>query len=97
MNKRYPYSGKQYALETIILEIVGKLANYISGNAKTLDLKAPEFSIEHIDPVLKDRILTMTPEERKAKKISKSTLWYQMKMLNRGKAIKVYDRGRVKI
>ena len=39
----------------------------------------------------------MTPEERKAKKINKSTLWYQKKMLKEGKAIKVYDKVRAKI
>ncbi|MEM3845762.1 MAG: CRISPR-associated endonuclease Cas1 [Candidatus Parvarchaeota archaeon] len=97
LNKKYPYRGKQYALETIIFETVRKLANYIEGNVKTLDLKSPEFCIEHIDPELKDKILSMTPEERKAKKINKSTLWYQKKMLNEGKAIKVYDKVRVKI
>ncbi|MEM3192508.1 MAG: hypothetical protein QW292_10580 [Candidatus Parvarchaeota archaeon] len=97
MNKRYPYRGKQYTLETIIFETVRKLANYISGNSKTLDLKVPEFSIEHIDPVLKDRILTMILKEIKPKKINKSTLWYEKKMLNQGKTTKIYDRVRVKV
>ncbi|MEM3290915.1 MAG: hypothetical protein QW046_05295 [Candidatus Micrarchaeaceae archaeon] len=46
-----------------------KLANYISGNIKTLDLASPEFAIKYIDSELKDRILSMTPMERKAKKI----------------------------
>ncbi|MEM3828884.1 MAG: hypothetical protein QXP36_06695 [Conexivisphaerales archaeon] len=68
MNKRYSYRGKQYALETIIFETVSKLAKYIGGNTKTLDLRTFDFCIEHIDPELKDKILTMTPEKRKAKK-----------------------------
>ncbi|MEM0143192.1 MAG: CRISPR-associated endonuclease Cas1 [Candidatus Parvarchaeum sp.] len=97
MNKKYEYKGKQYALETIIFETVRKLANYISGNAKTLDLKTPEFTIEHIDSEIRNKILTMTPEEIKAKNINKSTLWYQKKMLKDGKTIKVYDKVRVKI
>lgn len=97
MNRKYPFKGKQYALETIVFENIKKLANYVSGNSKTLDLKSPDFTIEHIDSEMKDRILTMTPEERKAKKINKSTLWYQKKMLNQGKALKVYDKVRVKI
>ncbi|MEM3941145.1 MAG: hypothetical protein QW538_05155, partial [Thermoplasmatales archaeon] len=46
-----------------------KLANYISGNIKTLDLASPEFAIKYIDSELKDRILSMTSIERKAKKI----------------------------
>lgn len=97
MNRKYPFKGKQYALETIIFETIRKLANYISGNAKNLDLKSPEFRIEHIDSQLKDKILTMTPEERKATNINKSTLWYQKKMLKEGKVTKVYDKVRVKI
>lgn len=97
MNRKYPFKGKQYALETLIFETLRKIANYVSGNSKVLDLKAPEFTIEHIDSGLKEKILTMTPEERKAKDINKSTLWYQKKMLKEGKAIKVYDKVRVKI
>ncbi|MEM3846714.1 MAG: hypothetical protein QXU98_13550, partial [Candidatus Parvarchaeota archaeon] len=73
-----------------------RLANYISGYTKTLDLKAPDLSVEHIDFELKDNILTMTPERSKAKKINKSTLWYEKKMLSRGKAIKIYNEVRVK-
>ncbi|MEM4056658.1 MAG: hypothetical protein QW578_06460, partial [Thermoplasmatales archaeon] len=51
------------------LETIMKLANYISGNIKTLDLASPEFAIKYIDSELKDRILSMTSMERKAKKI----------------------------
>jgi hypothetical protein len=46
---------------------------------------------------MKDRILTMTIEERKARNINKSTLWYQKKMLNQGSALKVYNKARVKV
>ncbi|MEM3845817.1 MAG: hypothetical protein QXU98_08960 [Candidatus Parvarchaeota archaeon] len=45
---------------------------------------------------MKDNILTITPEGSKAKKINKSTLWYEKKMLSRGKAIKIYNEVRVK-
>ena len=41
---------------------------------KSLDLKSPDFKIEHIDSEMKDKILTMTIEERKARNINKSTL-----------------------
>ncbi|MEM3872261.1 MAG: hypothetical protein QXE05_06855 [Nitrososphaeria archaeon] len=69
INGKYAYKDKQYALEIIIFETVRKLANYVSGNANSLDLKVPAFSIKHIDQVLKDKILIMTPEERKTKNI----------------------------
>ena len=65
MNKEYAYKDKQYALETIIFESVRKLANYISGKSKTIDLESPEFGIGHIDSELKDKTLTMTPEEKR--------------------------------
>ena len=52
---------------------------------------------EHIDSEIRNKIRTMTPEKRRAKQINKSTLWYQKKMLNQGKALKVYDKVRVKI
>ena len=54
-------------------------------------------TIEHLDSEIRDKIRIMTPEERGAKKINKSTLWHQKKMLNQGKALKVYDKARVKI
>ena len=77
--------------------MIRKLENYVSGNSETLGLTPPEFRIQHIDSELKDKILAMTPEERKPKKINKSTLWYQKKMLKEGEAITVYDKVRVKI
>ena len=63
---------------------------------KNLD-RVNDFTIEHIDSETMDKVLTMTPEERKAKKLNKSTSWYQKKMLNQEKAIKVYDEVRVRI
>ncbi|MEM4104814.1 MAG: hypothetical protein QXF80_07465 [Thermoplasmatales archaeon] len=76
MNRKYAYKSKQYALETIIFETVRKLANYVSRKSKTIDLVSPDFTIQYIDSEMKDKILTMAPEERKAKNINKSTLWY---------------------
>ncbi|MEM3322488.1 MAG: hypothetical protein QXY02_06010 [Conexivisphaerales archaeon] len=63
MNKKYVYKGKRYALETTIFESVRKVANYIDGISRTLDLQSPEFKIEHIDHERKDKILTMIPKE----------------------------------
>ncbi|MEM0135704.1 MAG: hypothetical protein QXU18_10865 [Thermoplasmatales archaeon] len=94
MIKGYPFKDKQYALEIIIFETVRKPVNYVSENAKNLDIKSPVFTIEWIDSEMMERILTTTSVERKAKYINKSTLWYQKKMLNEGKAIKFYDKVR---
>ena len=48
-----------------------------------------------IDTIAK--ILTLTTEERKAKGINKSTLWYQQKKIKEGKTIRVYNKIRGKI
>jgi CRISPR-associated protein Cas1 len=97
LNKRYPFNNKYYALETIILETVRKIANYISGDSKTFHLMIPEFSLEHIESDAIDKLLTMTTEERKAKGINKSILWYQRNNLKMGKNIKIYNKVKVKI
>ncbi|MEM3334993.1 MAG: hypothetical protein QXW48_02150 [Thermoplasmata archaeon] len=55
-------------MKVIIFETVRRLANYIERNAKTLDLRTFNLCIEHIDPELKDKVLIMMQEERKAKK-----------------------------
>jgi hypothetical protein len=57
----------------------------------------PEFSAQHIESDTIAKILTMTTEERKAKGINKSTLWYQRNNLKMGKNINVYNKVRVKI
>jgi hypothetical protein len=94
MNKTYPYKGKHYALETIMFETIRRLANYIEGKSKELNLETPDFRIEHIDQNLKQKILSMTLEERKAKHIYKSTLWYQKKMLPLSKQTKFMIKRR---
>ncbi|MEM3573544.1 MAG: hypothetical protein QXJ62_04875 [Nitrososphaeria archaeon] len=90
--RKYELDKRAYFKSKILekwFETVRKLANRIEGNTKPLDLRTPDFCIEHIDPELKDKILAMTSEKRKAKKINKSTLWYEKKMLNQGKTIKI--------
>ncbi len=75
INKKYPYKGKLYALETIILETLKKLANFISGKANSFYPDIPEFMLEYMESDIQEKIINMTPEERKARKINKSTLW----------------------
>ncbi|MEM0135412.1 MAG: CRISPR-associated endonuclease Cas1 [Thermoplasmatales archaeon] len=52
MNRKYAYKGKQYAMERIIFETVWKLANYISGNAKTLDLNSVLFILTYFSKII---------------------------------------------
>ncbi|AIC15125.1 hypothetical protein [Nitrososphaera viennensis] len=41
---------------------------------------------------ISQRILSITPDERKRLGISKSGLWYQQKKLSAGKTIRVYQK-----
>jgi CRISPR-associated protein Cas1 len=40
--------------------------------------------------ILIDKVLKMTPDERKRLGINKSTLWYMKKNIQNGKRIKIY-------
>jgi CRISPR-associated protein Cas1 len=46
---------------------------------------------------LRDRIASLTAEDRKRLGINKSTLWYMQKKIKEGKPIKVYNKTRVSI
>ncbi|ADD08202.1 CRISPR-associated endonuclease Cas1 [Candidatus Aciduliprofundum boonei] len=97
MNKKYEVGKKRYTLETIMFNTVRSLGKYILGKSNTLKFEIPYIRIEHIEPELTEKILKMTPEERKARGINKSTLWYQKKKLAQGKSIKVYGKVKSKL
>ena len=66
--------------------------------AKKLEFKIPDIEISRNDTIdIKNRIMSIDPEKRKALKINKSTLWYQQKKIKEGKEIKVYRKMRVRI
>ena len=97
-NKRYEFKNKQYTLETIMFENVRELSRYISGKIKTLEFKIPDIEISRNDTIdIRNKIMSIDPEKRKALKINKSTLWYQQKKIKEGKSIKIYNKTRVKI
>lgn len=53
----------------------------------------PTFTIKRNDDLdIRQRILSMNPEERKRLGISKSGLWYQKKKIAERKTIKVYNK-----
>ncbi len=87
-NKRYAFKGKQHTLENIMFENVREFGKYISGLSKSLDFNIPEIAISRNDTVnVREKIASIDPEERKALKINKSTLWYQQKKIKEGKPI----------
>jgi CRISPR-associated protein Cas1 len=46
---------------------------------------------------MRDKILNMTPDQRKKLGINKSTLWQIQQNLREGKKVKLYDKVRSKI
>ena len=75
------------------------LANYIMGKSDKLRFAAPEFEIRREDNTdIRNKVLSLTPKDRKRLGINKSTLWYMQKHIKEGKKIKVYRKvmGKIK-
>ena len=74
------------------------LANYIIGKSGKLQFDVPEFVIKRDDNTdIRNKVLSLTPQDRKRLGINKSTLWYMQKHVKEGKRIKVYGKVMDKI
>ena len=91
-------NGKQYYYQIILQDNLQQLANFIVDKKKEFDFVIPMMKLNRNDDVqLKEKILNMTPEERKLLGINKSTLWYIKKNLSEGQSPKIYEKIRLKI
>ncbi len=96
-NHRYAFKNKQYTFENIMFENVRGFSRFILSDKK-LEFSIPDIEILRNDNQdIRNRILSIKPEERKKLKINKSTLWYQQKKIKEGKTVKLYDKTTVKI
>lgn len=60
---------------------------------KTLEFTVPHVEINRDDDLLiREKILVMTPEDRKKLGINKSTLWYMKKNVSSKDKMKIYDK-----
>ena len=85
------YKGKNRALEFTLLDNLRKLSDFISGKSNSLKFYVPEANISRNDDIdIREKILSITPAERKRLGINKSTLWYRQKAIKEGKTIKLY-------
>jgi CRISPR-associated protein Cas1 len=92
-NSTSVYKGKNRALEFTLLDNIRKLADYVSDKSNVLEFYIPEVKIDRNDDIaVRDKILSITPAERKRLKLNKSTLWYRQKAIKEGKRIKFYTR-----
>lgn len=81
-NTRATYKKKQHTYQNVLSDYVQNLANYIQDKQKELRFNVPVIQIKrNDDPDMRDKILNMTPNQRKELGINKSTLWQIQKNL----------------
>ncbi len=98
MNTRAAYKKKQHTYQTVLIDNVQMLANYIVDKQKALQFSVPSVQLKWDDDnATRDFILNMTPEQQKELGINKSTLWYIQNNLREGKKVKIYDKVKAKI
>ncbi|MCA9827522.1 MAG: hypothetical protein KC444_03900 [Nitrosopumilus sp.] len=98
-NARYDYkNNKQYSYKIILQDTLQQFANFIVDKKKEL-----EFAIPKIHPsnknttLLSNKILGITPHQRKQMGISKSTLHYLKNNIIQGKQTRAYSKTLDKI
>ena len=98
-NAKYNYkNGKNYSYQIILQDNLQQLANFIVGKKNEFDFVIPRMKLNRNDNLeLREKILNITPEERKRLGINKSTLWYIQKNLSEGKTPKIYEKILLKI
>jgi len=97
-NARTEYKGLNYSYQNILYENVRNLANNIIDKQRTLTFNIPEIHVKREDDAeIRDRILSITPEERKELGSRRNTLWYMKKNIKNGKKIKIYNKVMDKI
>jgi CRISPR-associated protein Cas1 len=70
----------------------------VIGKSSRLQFNIPEFEIKREDHIeLRDKVASLTPQDRKRLGINKFTLWYMQKHVREGKRIKVYGKVMGKI
>ena len=93
-NRKAPYKHrKNHTYQNILFDNVQQLANFVYDNRKDIDFVVPKLQINRKDTIdLREKILALTPEDRKKLGINKSTLWYIQKRLATTKKTKLYDK-----
>ena len=98
-NARYNYkNGKNYSYQIILQDNLQQLSNLIIEKKTEFEFSIPKMRLNRNDNLeLREKILSMTPDERKKLGINKSTLWYIKKNLSEGKTSKTYEKILLKI
>jgi CRISPR-associated protein Cas1 len=92
-NCKVPYKGKNYYYQNVLFDNIRSFSHYISDKKKTFDFDIPKFEIQRDDTdLLRKKILSMTPDQRKKLGINKSTLWYMKRNITNEKSVKIYGK-----
>lgn len=87
------FVGANRSYDMLLLEVVKCLCRTILLNKQfVLDISMISFEGKRANMGLKQNILSVTPAQRKALGINKSTLWYQKKAALEGRPFKVYEK-----
>lgn len=86
-------SGTKGENQVILQDNLQQLANFIVDKKKDFDFVIPKMNLSRNDNVeLRNKILNMTPEERKLLGINKSTLFYVKNNIKKDKNIRFYRK-----
>jgi CRISPR-associated protein Cas1 len=99
MNQRALYKNKQnFTYQNILFNEVRKISRFLQSKQNKLEFNIPLIHIKRNDELsLRNRILSITPEERKKLGLNKSTVWYLQKHVKEDKKIKVYNKVRARL
>ncbi len=97
-NKRAQFRGEFHTHDNVMLENIRLLAKFLENGEKALDFEIPEIKPYRNDDIeLHNWIISLTPEDRKRLKISKSTLRYSQKAINGRKRINMCIETKMRI
>ncbi|GKS67717.1 hypothetical protein YTPLAS73_12640 [Nitrosarchaeum sp.] len=98
-NAKYNYKNvRNYSYQIILQDNLQQLSNFIVNKKKEFDFVIPKMKFSrNYDIELREKLLNMSPEERKRLGINKSTLWHIQKNLSEDKTTKIYEKILLKI
>jgi CRISPR-associated protein Cas1 len=99
MNRKVRHHGRSFSYESVVLETARTLARHLTEPSRSLDLAFP-FSVGesgHVTSDLRERILALTPAERKELGIAKNTWHYIKRRAETGKPLRLYGKIRDRI
>ncbi|MCV0411172.1 CRISPR-associated endonuclease Cas1 [Nitrosopumilus sp.] len=92
-NTKVPYKGRNYYYQNVLFDNIRNLAHCISDKKIKFDFDVPKLIIQRDDTSkLREKILSLTPDDRRKLGINKSTLWYIKKNISDGKTAKIYEK-----